>query len=72
MIAQAFEFKKINGVEGDYFEFGLWQGKTFVYAHKMMRRYEIKDMKLRGFDSFEGLPAHENSQDNIWREGQFC
>jgi len=72
MIAQAFEFKKINHIEGDYFEFGLWRGKTFVYAHKMMQRYKIKGVKLRGFDSFEGLPAHEDSQDNIWNEGQFC
>ncbi len=24
MLAQAFEFTKINNVVGDYFEFGLW------------------------------------------------
>jgi O-methyltransferase len=72
MIAQAFEFKKINEVEGDYFEFGLWQGRTFLHAHKMKRRYGGSGTKLRGFDSFCGLPAHENFQDNIWHAGQFA
>lgn len=71
MIAQGMEFAKINGVRGDYFEFGLWQGKTFKYAHKMMRRYSVSGMKLRGFDSFRGLPTHESRPDNIWHEGQF-
>lgn len=72
MIAQAMEFAKINNMEGDYFEFGLWQGKTFKYAHKMRRRYAVEQMKLRGFDSFQGLPQHQDSQDNIWHAGQFA
>lgn len=72
MIAQAMEFAKINGVSGDYFEFGLWQGKTFKYAHKMRRRYGVKGLRLRGFDSFQGLPAHSDSPDNIWHKGQFA
>jgi hypothetical protein len=72
MIAQAMEFVKINGVSGDYFEFGLWQGKTFKYAHKMKRRYGLSRLKLRGFDSFAGLPEHEQSADNIWHQGQFA
>lgn len=72
MIAQAFEFKKINKVNGDYFEFGLWRGKTFLYAHTMKKRYGLKNVTLRGFDSFEGLPAHQNTPDNIWHPGQFA
>jgi hypothetical protein len=72
MLAQAFEFARINQVAGDYFEFGLWRGKTFLYAHKMKRRYRLPDVVLRGFDSFEGLPAHERSKDGIWSAGQFA
>lgn len=72
MIAQAFEFRRGNQIEGDYFEFGLWRGKTFLHAHKMKRRYGASDVVLRGFDSFEGLPAHENHPDNIWWKGQFA
>lgn len=72
MIGQAMEFAKINGVVGDYFEFGLWQGKTFKYAHTMKRRYGVGGMKLRGFDSFAGLPAAERGPDEIWQAGQFA
>lgn len=72
MLAQAFEFAKINNVAGDYFEFGLWRGKTFVYAHKMKRRYGLPQLTLRGFDSFEGLPEHERSKDGVWSPGQFA
>lgn len=72
MIAQAFEFRKINAVPGDYFEFGLWQGKTFLHAHRMKRRYNAHDLTLLGFDSFQGLPAIDDSKDNIWQKGQFA
>lgn len=72
MIAQAFEFKKINAIEGDYFEFGTWRGKTLLHAHRMKQRYGTKDLVLRGFDSFEGLPAHEGTPDGIWHQGQFA
>jgi O-methyltransferase len=72
MLAQAFEFKKINNIPGDYFEFGLWRGKTFRYAHEMKRRYRCDDLRLWGFDSFEGLPQIDDSHDNIWTPGQFA
>ena len=72
MLALAFEFKKINGVPGDYFEFGLWRGKTFLYAFEMKRRYRCENMRLWGFDSFQGLPAIDDSRDNIWHAGQFA
>ena len=72
MLAQAFEFAKINGVKGDYLEFGVWKGKTFRWAHLMKRRYGLGEMKLWAFDSFAGLPEVGNVADNIWRQGQFA
>lgn len=72
MLAQAFEFAKINQIAGDYFEFGLWRGKTFLYAHKLKRRYQLPNVVLRGFDSFAGLPEHERSKDGVWTAGQFA
>ena len=72
MIRQAFEFKAINQVNGDYFEFGLWKGKTFCYAHSMKRRFRQKGMMLIGFDSFQGLPETDDSKDNIWDRGAFA
>jgi O-methyltransferase len=72
MLAQAFEFAKINGVKGDYLEFGVWRGKTFRWAHVMKRRYGLRDMKLWAFDSFSGLPEFSETPDNIWNQGQFA
>jgi O-methyltransferase len=72
MLGQAFEFAKINQVPGDYLEFGLWRGKTFNYAYRMMHRYRRGDMKLWGFDSFQGLPETGDHPDNIWYKGQFA
>jgi O-methyltransferase len=72
MLAQAFEFKKMNGVSGDYFEFGLYEGRTFIYAHQMRHRYRCADMMLWGFDSFQGLPRIDYARDNIWSDGQFA
>ena len=72
MLAQAFEFAKINGVTGDYLEFGVWRGKTFRWAHLMKHRYGLADMKLWAFDSFSGLPEVTDVADNIWKKGQFA
>lgn len=72
MLAQAFEFKHINAVEGDYFEFGLWRGKTFCYAHSQKRRHKMSDMIFWGFDSFQGLPTITEQEDNVWQEGDFA
>jgi hypothetical protein len=72
MLAQAFEFCKINGVAGDYFEFGVWRGKTFGYARTMARRYGYGPIKYRAFDSFAGLPPVDSSDFEIWHEGQFA
>lgn len=71
MLSQAFEFVKINEISGDYLEFGLWRGKTFGYAHRMMHRHG-RDMILWGFDSFQGLPDTGEHPDNIWYKGQFA
>ena len=71
MLRQAFVFKSINKVEGDYFEFGLWKGKTFRYAHHMKRRFQQNELMLWGFDSFQGLPEIDDAKDNVWHEGAF-
>jgi len=73
MLAQAFEFVKINGIAGDYFEFGVWRGKTFGHARTMARRYRVPGLKFRAFDSFAGLPPPaEGERYEIWSEGQFA
>ena len=41
---------------GDYLEFGVHLGKSFVASYKAAQRYGLKDMKFYAFDSFAGLP----------------
>ena len=72
MLAQAFEFVKINGIGGDYLEFGVWRGTTFHHARTMARRYRVPGVKFRAFDSFQGLPPVAANKYEIWREGQFA
>lgn len=71
MISQAFHFAAINKIDGDYFEFGLWRGKTFTYAHRMKQRHGFQDMTLWGFDSFRGLPDASAERDGGWQTGEF-
>jgi len=73
MLAHAFEFAKINGVKGDYFEFGVWRGKTFCCARMMAKRYRVSPVTFRAFDSFAGLPpVPKGTRHEVWREGQFA
>jgi O-methyltransferase len=42
-------------IEGDYLEFGVFMGKTFSYAYKVMAPL-FPEMRFVALDSFEGLP----------------
>ncbi|MGO9950870.1 MAG: TylF/MycF/NovP-related O-methyltransferase [Dissulfurispiraceae bacterium] len=42
-------------IEGDYLEFGVYQGNTLSRAFQCMS-YSFNNMKFIAFDSFEGLP----------------
>jgi len=62
-------------IPGDYLEFGVFQGTTFIHAYKQMSPH-FRDMKFIAFDSFEGLPAPEgidaaNDYSSHFYEGQF-
>jgi O-methyltransferase len=59
---------------GDYYEFGLYRGYTFLTAHRIVRDLELPHTRLWGFDSFEGLPDVENedAEDHRFFRGQFA
>jgi hypothetical protein len=59
MIETAFGFAFNNGVRGDYLEFGVYQGRTFIDAWEAARRYQMREMRFHAFDSFAGLPEPE-------------
>ncbi len=51
---------------GNYFEFGVWNGKSMEVFWKTLgyaAARERKDWRLFGFDSFEGLPEPEGAAD---------
>lgn len=48
-----------SGVEGDYLEFGVYQGSSFIMAARLARKYGLSNMRFFAFDSFQGLPDSE-------------
>jgi O-methyltransferase len=55
---EAMYFVKSCEVQGDYLEFGVFQGRTFSAACFLARERLLK-MQFWAFDSFEGLPSSE-------------
>jgi len=58
MVNVAFAYTHGEGLAGDYFEFGVYRGRTFVEAWKASERYG-GDRRLHALDSFAGLPGSE-------------
>jgi hypothetical protein len=59
-ILKCFQYKAIEGIEGDYLEFGVFGGSSFVHAIKCYKKTKfiapnISDSSFYGFDSFEGF-----------------
>ncbi|MFC6283172.1 MULTISPECIES: TylF/MycF/NovP-related O-methyltransferase [Polaromonas] len=63
-------------LQGDYLEFGVFEGKTFSYAFKIMAQL-FPEMKFVALDSFEGLPEPKgidanDSYTSGFYKGQFA
>jgi hypothetical protein len=54
---------------GDYLEFGVFNGTSFLCMHDVSRENGLQDMRMFGFESFEGLPP-EAAVDG-WLPGDF-
>lgn len=62
-------------IEGDYYEFGVYQGKTFAFACQKMSPV-FPNMRYIAFDSFQGLPGPKGidlveGYSSTFYEGQF-
>jgi O-methyltransferase len=54
-VEQVAEYLVGAQIPGDYCEFGVWQGTTFIHSYKTMSPL-FPDMRFAALDSFEGLP----------------
>jgi O-methyltransferase len=75
-ILQSFEYlvKRDGAVKGDYYEFGLFRGYTFLQAWNHCKALGLAEVDFYGFDSFEGLPPAEgiDQVDGRFFQGQFA
>ena len=44
-----------NNLEGDFVECGVWKGGNLILFKKMIEKLKIKNKKIYGFDTFEGM-----------------
>lgn len=64
----AFIALQVNGISGDYVEFGSWGGNTLSLAYECIRDIS-PERHLWAFDSFEGLPEVTHPRDARWPSG---
>jgi O-methyltransferase len=58
VLTMAFNYARSEGIEGDYAEFGVWTGRTFVEAWRIGNSLDAK-RRYFAYDSFQGLPEAE-------------
>lgn len=63
MINMAFAYLNNNKLFGDYAEFGVYTGKTFIEAFRAGEAIGRPDMNYWAFDSFQGLPEVKNQDE---------
>jgi O-methyltransferase len=63
-------FQKVRNMQllGDYLEFGVYRGTSFVLAASSAARYGLNTMRYFAFDSFQGLPEAEGK---VFAHGEF-
>jgi O-methyltransferase len=72
MVNLAFQYVMNEGIAGDYHEFGVLSGRTYVEAWHAVRRFGL-DARLHAYDSFAGLPEVRGvDTDGPFHTGQFC
>ena len=54
-----------------YFEFGCYSGRTFSAAVNGAKYLKMHNCEFFAFDSFKGLPETDETQDGIFKTGDF-
>lgn len=72
MLNNAFCYVQQEGIEGDYAEFGVFEGRLLSAAWQAIQRYGLSRASMHAYDSFEGLPAVQGVDEyGPFRTGQF-
>jgi O-methyltransferase len=56
ILRTAMEYVLYSKLDGDYLEFGVCEGRTFIAAFHLAQRHRLHSMSFYAFDSFQGLP----------------
>ena len=75
VLRNAMNFAQGCEVAGDYLEFGVSWGNTFLAAYHNAQRAGLTSMRFYGFDSFEGLPeisGVDKAGECHYRQGQYA
>ena len=72
-LRKSISYLKQRNITGDYLEFGVFKGRTFIQACHFAELYD-NDMSLYAFDSFKGLPEPEKNDTGDLRfyKGAYC
>jgi O-methyltransferase len=75
-ILKAWNYISQSQIEGDYLEFGVFQGASFIVSMRGAAKYFAKGTptspRFFAFDSFQGLPKNDSHLDSkIFAEGDF-
>ncbi len=67
------QLQSLGGEVGDYLEFGVSRGTSMRCMHDVVAKLELNDVRLFGFDSFQGMPESAAKEDNgVWKPGDFA
>jgi O-methyltransferase len=71
--AEIMKYVEFNRLQGDYVEFGVYQGASFISAYNAASRLHLSRMRFFAFDSFRGLPQPANPHNaEPFRAGAFA
>ena len=74
MLDVAMGFVENSALDGDYLEFGVFEGNMFAFSFHLAKRYTRDRMHFYAFDSFCGLPSPsgvDTAGFEHFKEGQY-
>ena len=77
-LVESCNFVASNEVRGDYYEFGIGDGSSFLLVYhkitQLKKKFKfLEKIVFRAYDSFEGLPKlHGHDKESKWKAGQYA